>query len=118
VGIKEAIMALVDMKLSKKESKEEVGIITTKSEGPRYPYGLSLDLNDESMDKLGLSAKSFSVGEEVVIKAKAKIKSLRMNQYEGEDKSDSMELQITKLEVVSSDKFEEAFKEASEKEED
>jgi hypothetical protein len=111
-------MALVDMKLSKKESKEEVGLVSTKSDGPRYPYGLSLDLNDESMEKLGLSAKSFSVGESVVIKAKAKVKSLRMNQYEGEDKTESMDLQITHLEVVSSDKFEEAFKEASEKKED
>jgi hypothetical protein len=112
-------MALVDMKLSKKEAKEEVGLVkTTATEGPRYPYGLSLDLNDESMEKLGLSAKSFSVGEEIVIKAKGKVKRLSASQYENEEKNESMDIQITHLEVVSSDKFEEAFKEASEKKED
>jgi hypothetical protein len=116
VDIKEAIMALVDMKLSKKESKEVVE--SPRTSGEQYPWGLSLDLNNEALKKLGITAEGFTIGEAVVIKAKATIKGLSINQYEDGDKSESVSLQITKLEVVSSDKFEEAFKEASEKEED
>jgi len=111
-------MALVDMKLSKKEvKKERDSFMGPESNGPKYPWGLSLDLNDEVLEKLGVSAKDFKVGEDVVIKAKAKIKRLGSNEDEA-DKRESIDLQITHLEVVSSDKFEEAFKEASEKKED
>lgn len=108
-------MALKDMKLSKKEAKAEISPV--KESGPGYPWGLELNLSDEAMGKLGITAKNFAVGETVMIRAKAKVKRLSMSQYEGDkEKNESMDMQITHLEIVSQDKFDEAFKEASEKE--
>ena len=46
---------LVDMKLSKKDMKSssEVGLIDSDS-GPKFPFGLEIRLDDNSMDKLDM----------------------------------------------------------------
>ena len=44
-------MELINMKQS---NKSETGIAPAESEAPRYPYGLELRLDKESLDKLGV----------------------------------------------------------------
>lgn len=44
-------MKLVSMKLDKSEQKKEADIAY---EPPQYPWGLSLSLDDEALDKLGM----------------------------------------------------------------
>jgi len=46
-------MPLTNMKLSKKEAKGDSGI--NEVELPRYPYGLSISLDEESLDKIKMS---------------------------------------------------------------
>lgn len=45
-------MALVNMKMSREEAKE-YNTIDSPDNGPQYPYGLCIDLNDDSLEKLG-----------------------------------------------------------------
>lgn len=56
---------LTDMKLSKKQAKNEV-CCTDDEKGPRYPYGLGVSLDDDSLKKLGFS-KLPAVGTEMIV---------------------------------------------------
>ena len=109
-------MGLVDMKLTKKESTEEDSpVISGKTTGPQYPWGLSLDLDNNALEKLGISIEDFSVGDDIEIRAVGKIKRLSSAQYEGEDKDDRMDIQITKMGISSSSTFDKEFDKAAKK---
>jgi len=84
---------LVDMKLTKKESKE----MTAGSEltQPAYPYGLRLELNDESMKKIHIESMP-EVGTKVLVHAVAQVERVSENQTQ-EGKRQDMSLQITEL---------------------
>jgi len=85
---------LVDMKLTKKESKAEVA---TDSKGPRYPYGLSISLDDESLKKLGFDSLP-DVNDQFIVVGVGPVTSVRQSQDEdGADRSFS--IQLEKLEV-------------------
>jgi len=89
-------MALINMKMSREESAEQM----TMCEGdrPEYPYGLSIDLDDGSMEKLNITALP-KVGTEMMITAKCVVRSVSSNQYEGSDAESRMCLQITDMSV-------------------
>lgn len=57
-------MALTNMKLSKKEAKQEFSVGEDK--GPRFPHGLSISLDSESLKKLGFDSTP-DVGEEFIV---------------------------------------------------
>lgn len=88
-------MDLKNMKMSEKESKE-YSPETVMAESPKYPYGLRLSLDEESLAKLGL-VELPQVGASMMITAKVEVCSI--SQYEskegGADKR--MELQITDM---------------------
>lgn len=86
-------MELINMKQS---NKSETGIAPAESEAPRYPYGLELRLDKESLDKLGVKTL-LSVGTEIMITAKAYVSSTSAYEYQGEGKEINMGLQITDL---------------------
>jgi hypothetical protein len=88
-----------------KMSSEERGEYTNDSKiaEPSYPYGLSIDLDDGSMEKLGITALP-KVGSEMMITAKVVVKSVSSNQYEGSDAESRMCLQITDMEIGQTDK--------------
>lgn len=90
-------MTLQDMSLSADEAKEQNGLTADAGELPKFPYGLCLDLNDESLTKLGITTLP-KVGEEVAITATAKV--TRISAYEEQDGAEqSLGLQITMMEV-------------------
>jgi hypothetical protein len=97
-------MALVNMKMSGEERGEYTGQPVEMKE-PSYPYGLSIDLDDGSMEKLGITALP-KVGTEMMIMAKVVVKSVSSNQYEGSDAESRMCLQITDMEISGEDKKE------------
>lgn len=88
-------MAMVNMK-SKPETEEMAGAI--EADEPRYPYGLCLHLGNAEIEKLQLTEVP-DVGTEVMIMAKAFVKSTSAYDTQGDGKSRSVELQITDLEL-------------------
>lgn len=94
-------MALVDMTLSKEEAKEESGLMSADYDMPRYPYGLCLCLDDDSLKKLGITSLP-AIGTEMMITAKVKVTSVRSRETQTENQSDSessVDMQITAMEI-------------------
>jgi hypothetical protein len=88
---------MVDMKMSAKEAKEQSSPST--DEGPRYPYGLSINLGAEEMEKLGIG-DSVEVGDVVTVTAKANVTSKSAFQTMLGKSEGSLCLQITDMEVT------------------
>ena len=87
---------MVNMKMSPEEAKEESGI--SEVDAPLYPYGLMIRLNDESLEKVGLTELP-KVGTKIQITAMCEVVSTSSRQDQsGEDES-SVELQITDMEL-------------------
>lgn len=93
-------MALVNMKMSKKEAKLESGCTPAPEDTPRYPYGLSINLENDALDKLGIG-DGVNVGDEVEIVAKAIVQSKSGYQTMVGDPENSLSLQITDMQVVA-----------------
>lgn len=90
-------MALVNMKMSREEAKE-YNTIDSPDNAPQYPYGLCLDLNDDSLEKLGITALP-KVGTEMTITAKVVVKSVSAYDRMGGDAEQSVSMQITDMEI-------------------
>lgn len=84
-------MKLKSMKMSAKAAKEMMP--TAISDKPDYPYGLRIDLNDESLEKLGVD-KMPTTGTMMILTARVEIKSTNESDHDGQ-KRKSMTLQIT-----------------------
>ena len=84
---------LVDMKLTKKEAKDN----EVAPESPRYPYGIQISLDDEELKKLNFDSLP-DVGDEFIVVGVGPVTSVRQSEREaGSDRSISIQLQ--KLEV-------------------
>ena len=92
-------MALINMK-SKPEREEMPGEI--ERDEPRYPYGLCLSLGKDELEKLGITALP-KVGGEMMIQAKATVKSTSAYETQGEGTDMRVELQITDMEIGQTD---------------
>lgn len=84
----------------------------------RYPCELTLYLGQELLDKLGRSAADFKAGQDLVVRARATVRSVRDTaKIEGESSpepgGDSVDIQITHLELRQQDDFDEAWEEAN-----
>src|ERR1700744_2120113 len=80
-------MALVSMKLSPAEAKEEsgdyaMGVASDPADQPAYPYGLTLDLDDETLAKLGITTLP-QVGATMQLMALVEVSSVRESQNQG-----------------------------------
>lgn len=88
-------MKLVDMKIDPKKREEKYAEATVAGDSPIYPYGLSLTLDDDVMQKLGL-AKLPAAETEIIIHAKATVTNSSVNETK-DGKRVSMTVQITAL---------------------
>lgn len=93
-------MALTNMKLSPKEAKTMLGCCEPEQgDGPAYPYGLSISLNDDTLKKLGMDAMP-EIGAKMQLMAVVEVTSTsQYNQQSGTDKNVS--LQITDMALAS-----------------
>lgn len=91
-------MAMISMKQSAEEAKEECAV---SCEPREYPYGLEIRLDEESLSKLGLTAPP-AVGSEMVITAKVVVTSASQYQTQGQEAESSSCWQITDMEVSGS----------------
>ena len=93
---------LIDMKLSRKEAEDDLGIGVSESKGPRYPYGLSISLDDDSMKKLGFE-DLIAVGTKMIVVGVGKVTNASENRRQnGVDRH--MTIQLEKVEVEPFDK--------------
>jgi hypothetical protein len=88
---------MADMKMSKEEKKEQESPMSTEEQA--YPYGLRIDLNDDSMTKLGLDSPP-KVGATFRIMALADVVSVSSYSSMSTDQERSMSLQITDMEMA------------------
>ncbi len=88
---------LVDLKLSKREKKEEME--PPREYGPDYPYGLSLSMGEDVLDKLGIK-KIPGVGDEFHFIVVAHVTSARQSEYEESGLEKSISLQISDMAVM------------------
>jgi hypothetical protein len=91
-------MALVSMKMSREEA-QEVSQPEMK-DAPEYPYGLCIDLDDDALEKLGITTLP-KVGSEMLINAKVVVKSVSSYDTQGGESEARASLQITDMEIAS-----------------
>lgn len=99
-------MAMKDLKITKKEAKaKSESMVIGSPDQERYPYGLRLDLNNDTLEKLGMT-KLPSVGTVLMFEAKAKVVGSRQSATEGSENR-SIELQITHIDLEEGEADEE-----------
>lgn len=87
-------MSLTSMKLSKREAKGDSPVAESR---PRFPYGLSINLDDDSLTKLGISTLP-EVGAEMLVVGVGIVESV--NEHKRQSGSDrNISIQLQKLEV-------------------
>lgn len=91
-------MALISMKMSADEAKEYNGCEVGQSEAPEYPYGLCLRLDDDALEKLGLTVLP-AIGTEMMVMAKVVVKSTSAYSRQGGEDHKDVELQVTDMEL-------------------
>ena len=84
-------LKLKDMKLTRSEKTEEAEIAT---DTPDYPYGLTLNLDQDALEKLGIELPD--VGDSFFVVAIAKVKAVSEHQSD-EHSSQDVSLQIEQL---------------------
>ena len=90
---------MVDMALSPQETKESMAVPTMS--GNRYPYGLSICLCNDEIEKLGLD-DNVDVGDMLHLFAMGKVTSVSKNDTE-EGARVRVEIQLTHLGVEDED---------------
>jgi hypothetical protein len=88
-------MALVSMKRTAQEKKEEKTLLST-SEPDEFPWGLSVTIEDDELTKLGFK-ESPEVGVEMLLAAKVKVTSTSESKRDGSEEHRSISLQITDM---------------------
>lgn len=92
-----------NMAMTKKEAKEEYGSPTADSELPKYPYGLRLYLDDETLTKLGITTLPI-VSSTMLLQAQVTVVSVGSSQSQGDDAESTVNLQITDMELSAAGK--------------
>jgi hypothetical protein len=94
-------MALKSMKLTAEQRSEEV-VDMKDPKPPVYPWGLTLQIEDETMQLLGV--ESMEIGTAVEIRALARVVSGSQYEREGKDgaaeKDECMSVQITDMDLT------------------
>ncbi len=92
---------MVSMKRSEKDKRKDMGEpCGIESVAPDYPWGLTLNLGTDELEKLGLKTMP-ALGTEMTITAKVKVTRCEESAYEGpngkETESRSLTLQVTDI---------------------
>lgn len=90
---------LVNMKLSKADREQSVEMARPAEDAPRYPWGLSLSLDNESLEKLGIETLP-DVDEELLLYATVKVTRVSSADAAEGGKSRDVGLQITAMSLM------------------
>lgn len=89
-------MKIVDVAYTAEEAKEKTGE-AQELEAPKFPYGLSLYLDEQTKSKLGLG--DVKVGDTMVIAGEVRVTGYSEREEQGGKKHSYCDLQITRLGV-------------------
>lgn len=92
-------MNMVDMKLPKKTEKEmkaECMPCGSTADQPRYPYGLEVRLDEDSIDKIP-GASEYNVGDKIMLIAEMCVTSKSASERQGGKPRCSVSMQIEKM---------------------
>lgn len=88
--------SLINMQQTAEEAKEYTE--PKASDAPKYPWGLCITLNDDSLEKLGVDTLP-AVDTVVTIVAKAQVSRTSEYQTQGGENQRSIDLQITDMQL-------------------
>lgn len=86
------------MKLSAAEAKSMTGCVPDSSDGPAYPYGLTIYLDNATLAKLGITDLP-DLGTKLTLHAEVEVTSNSQRQTQ-DGKTVNMDLQITGMELT------------------
>ena len=86
-----------DMKLTAKQAKRET--MPMEPQAPKYPYGLSVHLDNDSLDNLEVKSLP-TVGDTFEVLARAEVKAVESRDQQGGGKRREVTLQITHMEMA------------------
>lgn len=90
-------MALIDMKRTKKETRDsQPKAVPAKEE---YPWGLQITLETEELKRLGVTAGNFKPKESIPLSCTAKVTGVSASANEEGKNNESVSLQIIKLDI-------------------
>lgn len=91
---------LIDMKRKKetKKEKETKNLASPCMDSPEYPYGLSISLDNEGLEKLGMTTLP-KVGAKLTIEALGVVTSVSSNESQQGEPNRRVEIQLQKLGV-------------------
>ncbi len=106
------IPSMVDMKRDAEE-KEHIAdkMVGNMPDIPDYPYGLSICLCNDELEKLGLETDEVEVGDMLHLHCMAKVTSVSQNANEQNGKQRRVELQITHIAAEDEDEENEEYQE-------
>jgi hypothetical protein len=98
------IPAMVDMAYTEQEKQEaaDSGCALSPEFQPKYPYGLCISMDEQSMDKIGLDLDGVNIGDMLHLHCLARLTSMSMNESDSGRKG-RIELQITHISAEDED---------------
>lgn len=91
---------MINMMMSQEDRDEYQDTVMAKQ--PLYPYGLCIQLDDETIKKLGIT-KLPEIDEVIEFCCKAQVVSLHSRKESNDEDESSVCLQITDMEIVQED---------------
>ena len=96
--------AMVDMAMTPKERAENAPVMpTSEYDGPKYPWGLSISLDEDALEKLEVDFESIEVGETYHLFVLAKVTAKSNSERESGEPRKCVEMQITHMGAESED---------------
>ena len=92
--------SMVNMARTKAEIKKDKPTKQSVA-ADKYPWGLEIDLDNDSIKKLGIDAAKYKIGQAVQVVAKAKIERISQCESDQGGINKSITLQITNLQLKS-----------------
>ena len=95
-------MAMIDTAITPEEAKAHSMPCAVGGEGnlPKYPYGLTLCLNSETLKKLGMATPP-AVGSKLSLHAMVEVVAARQDKEQDGDVCASTDLQVTAMELTA-----------------
>lgn len=94
---------MTNLAMTKKEAKEEYGAVPADDDLPKYPYGLSLYLDDDTLAKLGITdlpKVGSTMQAQITVTITGTSQRATQSTKDGEQLSTCVDMQITDMDFA------------------